>query len=75
MNNLVTNKKFSLFSFKDCVSNYNGVPNHFNTVGCARSINTVASDITLGFAVINSFMTVLAFITIPTLLGSPAGTV
>jgi len=73
MNNLAKTTFFK-FSFKDCISNYNGVVNHFNTAGCAKSLDITAGNQALGFAVINSFMVVLAFVAIPVLLGSPSDT-
>lgn len=46
--------------------------NAFYTQGCSKTLDFAAGNQALGFAVINSFMTVLAFVAMPLLFDSPS---
>ncbi len=49
----------------DCISNANNVSNNFHTDGCSPKVGKLAVGQTLGLAVINSFIIVLALAAIP----------
>ena len=53
---------------EDCISNANNAANTFSTVGCAKELSRLAVGQTLGLAVINSFLVIIALATIATLL-------
>ena len=56
------------FIILDCISNANNVPNDFHIDGCARQLGKLSVGQTLGLAVINSFLFVLALVAIPLLM-------
>lgn len=59
---------FYILIIQDCLSSVNGVANEFSTMGCAKSVDTVAGNQAMGLGIINSFLVVLAFAAIPIML-------
>lgn len=53
---------------EDCLSNANGVANSFHTDGCGKKLGRLSVGQTLGIAVINSFLIVIALAAVPALM-------
>ncbi|CAF4250828.1 unnamed protein product [Rotaria sp. Silwood2] len=56
-----------------CMSHVNNTYNHFYPIGCSKQIDMVAGNQAMGFAVINSFIIVLAFVAVPLLISASSG--
>jgi len=56
-----------------CISNDNNTINNFHLDGCSLKVGKLAVGQTLGLAVINSFLIILAIAFIPLLLGESSG--